>query len=184
MGNKQSYNIIFKSNSARNKAIFLDRDGTLNYDSAYVYKIEDLKILSWVKEWLQILKDLWYNLIIITNQSWIWRWYFTLEDCNKFNKELQKQIWIDFDWIYICPHSPDENCGCRKPKTLLIKKAIRDFDLDIEQCFFIWDKECDIETGINIWCKTILINNNQYECDIEPDFSFNSIFEFALKLKE
>ena len=80
-----------------NKAIFLDRDWTLNYDYSYVYKLEDLKILDWVKEGLEYLKSLWYLLILVTNQSWIWRWYYTLEDCNNFNNKLQKttmnQIW-------------------------------------------------------------------------------------------
>lgn len=183
MDNKlNSQNI--SNNTAKNKAIFFDRDGTLNYDSAYVYKVEDLRILDWVEEWLLKLKNLWYKLIIISNQSWIWRWYFTIEDCNKFNEELQKQLWIKFDWIYICPHTPDEDCKCRKPKTLLIEKAVQDFELDIDQCFFVWDKECDIQTWINTWCRTVLIKNDQYECNIEPDFSFNSVFEFASKLKE
>ena len=167
-----------------NKAIFLDRDGTLNYDWWYLHKIEDVKILEWVKEWLEILKDLWYKLIVISNQSWIWRWYFTIDDCNKFNKELERQLWLNFDWIYVCPHTPEDSCECRKPHTLLIENAVRDFDLDINQCFFIWDKECDIQTWINTWCGTVLIENSQYECHIKPDFSFNSIFEFATKLQE
>jgi len=168
----------------KNKAIFLDRDWTINYDFSYVYKISDLKILDWVKEWLNELKNLWYKLILITNQSWIWRGYYTIDDCNKFNDELQEQLWLKFDWIYICPHSPDDNCECRKPKTLLVEKAIKKFDLDTNQCYFVWDKESDIQTGINAWCKTILIENNQYECNIKPDFSYDSINNFAIALKE
>lgn len=172
------------SNKLKNKAIFLDRDWTINQDFSYVYKIEDLRLLNWAKEGLNALKKLWYKLIIITNQSWIWRWYYTMEDCNKFNEELENQLWIKFDWIYICPHCPNDNCKCRKPETLLVEKAIKDFDLDINQCYFIWDKESDIQTWINIWCKTVLIKDSQYECNIEPNFSFDSIFEFTQTPKE
>jgi D,D-heptose 1,7-bisphosphate phosphatase len=164
--------------------MFLDRDWTINKDFSYVYKIEDLKLLYWAKEGLVKLKILWYKLILITNQSWIWRWYYTMEDCNNFNEELENQLWLKFDWIYICPHIPGDNCGCRKPKTLLVENAIKDFDLDVGQCYFIWDKESDIQTGINVWCKTVLIENNQYECNIKPDFSYDSINSFAIALKE
>ena len=162
-----------------NKAIFLDRDWTINYDYSYVYKLEDLKILDWAKEGLHKLKDLWYKLILVTNQSWIWRWYYTLEECNIFNKELQKQLWIKFDWIYICPHSPDEKCECRKPNTKLIDQAVKDFDLDINQCYFVWDKDSDINTWINVWCKTVLIKNDVYENHIKPDMEVASLQEFS-----
>lgn len=168
----------------KNKAIFLDRDWTINYDFSYVYKISYLKLLDGVKEGLYELKKWWYKLIIITNQSWIWRWYYTIDDCNRFNNELENQLWLEFDWIYICPHSPDDNCKCRKPKTLLVEKAIRDFDLDINQCYFVWDKESDVQTGINIWCKTVLIENNQYECNIKSDFLCSSISKFSTLLKK
>jgi D,D-heptose 1,7-bisphosphate phosphatase len=171
------------NNKLKNKAIFLDRDWTINQDFSYVYKIEDLKLLEWAKEWLNELKNLWYKLIIITNQSWIWRWYYTMKDCNKFNEELETQLWLKFDWIYICPHSPDDNCECRKPKTLLVEKAIKDFNLDINQCYFVWDKESDIETGINVWCKTVVINGSNYKCNIEPDFCVNDLLEFAEMIK-
>ncbi len=168
----------------KNKAIFLDRDWTLNYDYSYVYKLEDLKILNWVKEGLDNLKSLWYLLILVTNQSWIWRWYYSLQDCNKFNDELQKQLWIKFDAIYICPHTPEDNCNCRKPKPQLVKNAIKDFNLDINQCYFVWDKDSDIQTWINIWCKTVLIKNDLYNNTINPDIKVSSLLEFSNILKK
>ena len=167
-----------------NKAIFLDRDWTINYDYSYVYKLEDLKVLDWAKEGLLKLKDLWYKLILITNQSWIWRWYYTIEDCNKFNEELQKQLWIEFDWIYVCPHVKEDNCDCRKPKTFLIEEAVREFNLDISKCYMIWDKESDVQMWINAWCKTVFIKNSVYECSLTPDYKVKNILEFAKKLKK
>ena len=168
---------------SKNKAIFLDRDWTINYDFSYVYKLEDLKILDWAKEGLKNLKNLWYKLILITNQSWIWRWYYTMEDCNNFNNELQKQLWINFDWIYICPHSPADNCNCRKPKNLLIENAVKDFYLDLSQCFFVWDKDSDTQTWINSWCKTVLIKNDIYKNSIKPDIEVESLLEFSNMIK-
>lgn len=166
------------------KAIFLDRDWTLNYDYSYVYKLEDLKILDWVKEGLENLRSLWYLLILITNQSWIWRWYYSIDDCNKFNNELQKQLWIKFDWIYICSHSPDDKCECRKPNTKLVEDAINDFNLNIEDCFFVWDKDSDIQTWINAWCKTVLVKNDIYENKIVADIEINSLIELWNILKK
>lgn len=143
----------------KTKAIFLDRDWTINYDYSYVYKLEDLKILDWVKEGLNYLKSLWFLLILVTNQSWIWRWYYTLEDCNNFNNELQKQLWIKFDEIYICPHTKENNCEYRKPKTLFIDQAIKNFKLDIKNCYMIWDKKSmhDVKQFLSK-TKTILAN--------------------------
>lgn len=178
--NKSVTQNTYKKNQAwKNKAIFLDRDGTLNYDGWYLYKIEDVKILNWVRNWLKKLRKLWYKLIIITNQSWIWKWYYRLEDCNKFNEELERQIWIKFDAIYICPHISENNCKCRKPKTLFVEKAVKNFNLDVCECFFVWDKESDIQTWINAWCKTVLIKNSQYECNLTPDYCIDNLLELA-----
>lgn len=162
-----------------NKAIFLDRDWTINLDNNYVYKIEDLVILDWVREWLDILKKLWYKFIIITNQSWIWRWYYTIEETNSFNKELEKRIGIKFDDIFICPHLESDNCDCRKPKIWNILKAKEKFWLNLEKSYFIWDKDSDIECWKKAWCKTILIKSNQYKNKIKADLEVKNLFEFA-----
>ena len=183
MNKLEVQNISQKEHAWENKAVFLDRDWTLNYDGWYLHKIEDVKVLDWVKEWLEELIKLWYKLIIVTNQSGIWRWYYTIEDCNKFNKELEKQIWIKFDAIYICPHVAEDNCDCRKPKTWLIEKAIKKFNLDIYKCFFVWDKESDIQTGINAWCKTVLINDSKYSCNLIPDYRVNTLYELSKIIK-
>jgi D,D-heptose 1,7-bisphosphate phosphatase len=161
------------------KAIFLDRDWTINLDSEYVYRVENLVLLNGVIKWLQILKNLWYLLIIITNQSGIWRWYFSLDDCKKFNDALERELWIKFDEIYICPHKPEENCDCRKPKIWNILKAKEKFWLNLKDCYFVWDKDSDILCWKNAGCKTISIKNDKYEHIIKADFELNSILEFA-----
>lgn len=124
-------------------------------------------------------------MIIVSNQSGIARWYYALKDTEKFNKELEKQLWITFDDIYICPHNEKDNCTCRKPKIENVLKAKEKRDLDLSQCYFIGDKDSDIECGKNAWCKTVYIKNDihKYTSDLEPDYTVESVEEFAKSLK-
>ena len=105
------------------KAVFVDRDGVITEDIGYVHKIEDFKLVPNAIEGLKLLKD--YKLFIITNQSGIGRCYYKIEDFLNYNKrvlkELQKHI-IKIEKTYYCPHKPEDNCECRKPK---IKCSIR-----------------------------------------------------------
>ncbi len=164
-----------------NKAIFLDRDGTINVDTNYVYKLEDLTIIKGTKEWLEIFKKLWYLLIIITNQSWIWWGYYTIEDTNILNKELEKRLGLQFDAIYICPHTKEHNCNCRKPKTTNILKAKKIYNINLEESFFIWDKESDISCWEKAGCKTVLIQNEQYHYTntTKPDYLTKNVLDFS-----
>ena len=179
--------MLFVKKSMKNsnkKAIFLDRDGTLNYDSNFAYKTEDVIVLPWVKVWLELFKKLWYLLIVITNQSGVARWYYTIEDAEKFNAELEKQLWIVFNEIYICPHHPQDNCTCRKPKLENILKAKKKYNLDLSQSYFIGDRDLDVLCGINAECTTVYIKNgiHEYTSDVNPDYIVESLEEFAQML--
>lgn len=139
----------------KNKAVFLDRDGTVNVDGSYLYKIEDFHYLDGVKEGLKILQNLGYLLIIITNQSGIARGYYSESDHEKLMNWLiedLKKSGIVIAAYYYCPHHPDaeiikfrQNCDCRKPKTGLFKKAIEDFNIDLDKSFLIGDRMRDLE---------------------------------------
>lgn len=164
------------------KAIFLDRDGTINQLKKwqkYVSDVKDVKLWKNVKETLKKLKDLWYKLIVITNQTWVWAWYYTQKQVEEVNREIEKQLWFNFNKIYACYHHPNANCECRKPKTKNIEQAIQDFNIDIKQSYFIWDKEKDIQTWKKVWCKwTILISNEDIKIfDIKPDFIIEDFSE-------
>jgi|SRR3989344_467284 len=143
----------------KNIAIFLDRDGVLVEDIGYHHKIEDFKLISNAIEGLKLFsKD--YKLIILTNQSGIGRGYYTLADFEKFNVHLMEELRkhkIKIEKTYVCPHSPEDNCDCRKPKTKLIKDAAKDFDIDLSKSFMIGDKKIDIEMGKNAGVQTILV---------------------------
>ena len=116
-----------------NKAIFLDRDGTINVDFGYVYKTQELELLPGVAEALRIFQELGYLLIVITNQSGIGRGYFTLEDAEQFNQALAQELekhGVILNDFYTCPHVPEEHCECRKPSPFMVTEAMKKYDID------------------------------------------------------
>ena len=144
-----------------NKAIFLDRDGTINVDYGYVSKIQDFKFIEGAKEGLKILYDLGYKLIVITNQSGIARGYYTEDDAKKvfdyMVSELLKEK-IKIEKVYYCPHLGNE-CNCRKPKLELFYKAQQEFDIDFSLSYAIGDKLRDLEICNKEEVKGYLIGN-------------------------
>lgn len=133
------------------KAIFLDRDGVINLDKAYVSKIEDFEFCEGVFEALTHFQNLGYLLIIVTNQSGISRGYYTEEDFQKLTDWMRKELLhvrIKIDAVYHCPHAPEANCACRKPQSGMFLKAIEDFDIDVKQSWMIGDKPSDIEAAL------------------------------------
>lgn len=155
-----------------NKAVFLDRDGTINVDYGYVYKINDFKFKKGVIEGLKILNDLGYILIIITNQSGIGRGFYKENDFKKLTNymldELKKNG-IFIKKVYFCPHVSEDNCDCRKPGLGMFYNAINEFDIDLDSSFVIGDKLRDLSICDKENVKGILItsdNNSQYICKI------------------
>ena len=146
------------------KAIFLDRDGTINVDHGYVYKVEELELLPGVIDALKLFKEAGFIFIVITNQSGIGRGYYTLEDANKFNKALSKLLAnsnIEITEFYTCPHAPTTICSCRKPSPELINKAIESYNINPSNSYMFGDKKSDIECGENAGVKSFLITENE-----------------------
>ena len=153
-----------------NKAIFLDRDGTINIDYGYVHKIDKFDFIDGAIEGLKILSDLGYLLIIITNQSGIGRNIFSENDFLTLNNHMLKKLvenGINIDKVYYCPHIDSDNCNCRKPKLELFYKAKKDFDIDFNASFAIGDNTRDLEISNISNVKGILLTeeiNNNYIC--------------------
>ena len=171
-----------------NKAIFCDRDGTINYiekNKNFLDNENNVKILSYVKEWLQKFKKDNYLIVVITNQTWVWVWYYTKEQAEHINKKIQKMLWFKIDAIYSCYNKPDKNNGCRKPSPFMVEKACKDLNIDVKQSYFVWDKQKDIQTWINAWCKwTCLIKwNYDIEENIGYDFIADNLLDFYNQLK-
>ncbi len=141
------------------KAIFLDRDGTLNVDKdGYVYKIDDYRLHAGVIEGLRLLKD--YVLFIVSNQSGIGRGYYSEEDMHKFNELMLKELFdsgIKIEKIYHCPHKPADKCECRKPGIKMIEDVKRDFQIDLEKSWFIGDSDVDMQLSQRIGCSGVCL---------------------------
>lgn len=154
-----------------NKAIFLDRDGTINVEKHYLHKIEDFEFLPGVMEGLKILQDAGFLLVVVTNQSGIGRGYYTEEDFAQLNEWMINELkdnGIHISRVYYCPHLPDaaiekyrRDCECRKPKQGMFIQAMRDLDIDLGSSFAVGDKirDCAISESSN--CKGFLIANNE-----------------------
>ena len=156
-----------------NKAIFLDRDGTINVDKAYLSKIEDFEYIPGVIEGLRMLQDARFILIIVTNQSGIARGYYSEEDFLKLNNWMLsdlKKKGIKIAQVYYCPHHPNGkiekykmDCACRKPKLGMYEKAIEAFDIDLSLSFTIGDKIRDSVICEKTSCRGYLISNLEKE---------------------
>lgn len=153
------------------KAVFLDRDGTINVEKSYLFKIEDFEFVPGVINGLKMLQDAGFLLIIITNQSGIARGYYTEDDfliLNNWMLNTLNKYDIHITNTYYCPHHPNAkvekfriNCDCRKPKLALFQRAIRDFNLNLSQSYAIGDKIRDCAICESSDCKGVLIGENE-----------------------
>ncbi|ATV06208.1 D-glycero-beta-D-manno-heptose 1,7-bisphosphate 7-phosphatase [Fusobacterium vincentii] len=158
------------------KAIFLDRDGTINVEKDYIYKSEDLVFEEGSIEALKTFKNLGYILIVVSNQSGIARDYFTEEDLNIFNNnmnEILKKNGVEITEFYCCPHHPDgigeykKVCECRKPNNKMIEDAIKKYNINREKSYMIGDKTSDIGAGLKSNLKTVLVKTGYGLKDME-----------------
>lgn len=143
-----------------NKAVFFDRDDTLIKDSGYMYKLEDLEFFPDTFEVLKNLQNKGYLLFIVTNQSGIGRGFYTEEDMHKFNNHMLnklKEQGIEIKEIAFCPHSPDDDCDCRKPSPKLLNILINKYDIDTNTSWMIGDKKSDCDAGIKANLKTMSV---------------------------
>lgn len=141
----------------KDKAVFFDRDGVLNVDVAYLYKIEKLRWVDGAKEAAAYLTALGYKLFIVTNQSGIARGYYTVEQMQELHAYMRREIAAvggRIEKIYYCPHHKEGvvpeyscDCDCRKPKPGMLLQACTEYDIDKEQSFLIGDGQRDVEAA-------------------------------------
>jgi D-glycero-D-manno-heptose 1,7-bisphosphate phosphatase len=172
--------------SAAAKAVFLDRDGTINVDKEYIFKIKDFAFISGSVKALQLLQDAGFLLIIITSQSGIGRGYYSMKDYNALNRhmlaELKKNK-VKIKKVYYCPHSPEESCKCRKPSTFFIREAQKRYNINLKESYCIGDKTADIKMGKNAGCITILVKTGKAGKDkkfaVKPDNTAKDLYDAA-----
>ena len=135
------------------KALFLDRDGVVNVEKQYLYKIKDFEFIDGIFDLCQHYQELGYMIFIVTNQSGIARKYYTEKDftllTNWILQEFKKRN-ITISKVYHCPHHPKINgeCNCRKPEPGMILAAQEEFDINLSDSLMVGDSERDIEAAI------------------------------------
>ncbi len=145
-----------------NRAVFIDRDGTMAKDMHYCSYPEDFELFPKTSKAIRLLNQNGFKVIVVTNQSGIARGYFTEDTLNEIHQKMKKELAKEgayVDDIYYCPHHPDDNCDCRKPKPKLVLQAVRKHDIDLKNSFVVGDLQMDIALGKAVGCRTILIGN-------------------------
>lgn len=192
--NNDYINGLVESKNLKNKqkAVFIDRDGTINKYVGFLRNIEDFELIPDVGKAIKRINDLGYLAIVVTNQPVIARGEVTIEQLQEIHFKMETLLGLEgayLDAIYYCPHHPHKgfegeipelkiDCDCRKPKPGLLLKAAKDFNVNLNESWMIGDGENDILAGKAAGCKTALIGN----CDFMQDLTVNSLEEFSSKL--
>lgn len=166
------------------KAVFIDRDGTINFNKhGYIYKIDEFEFIPGTLKALRKLTDSDYKVIILTNQSGIGRKYYSQDDYIKLNNwlidTLRKKA-INIDKVYYCPHTDKNNCKCRKPNVGMLINAVKDLDINLNKSWIIGDDIRDIMMGRSANLNTIKIGAKlPANSHLEPHFYVNNLLEAA-----
>jgi len=154
--------------------IFLDRDGTLIYDTGYIGNPDLVDFIPAVLPTLRRFQDEGYRLVVISNQSGIGRGVITQEQYESVARRIADGLSEHGIRVatYYCPHSPDDGCECRKPNPFLLLRAARDLDIDLGRSYMIGDRLTDVEAGAAAGCKTILLAQGESaECRPSPPYA-------------
>lgn len=166
------------------KAVFLDRDGTINEDVGDFCSPDKLVFIPRAFEALRMLQK-GYLLFIITNQSGIGKGFFSENDLLQFNAEFYavlKNEGISIKQIYYCPHTKETNCPCRKPSPYFLKMAKKDCDINLKNSFVIGDHPHDIEMAHKVGAGSVYLltghgRKHQQELSVKPNFIASDIYE-------
>jgi D-glycero-D-manno-heptose 1,7-bisphosphate phosphatase len=153
-----------------NRAVFLDRDGTLIAEKNYLSKVEDVAVYPGAAAALKRLQDAGFKLFIVSNQSGVGRGYFTLADVERVNRhlcELFSQASVRFEKIYVAPEAPDQPSRGRKPSPQFLFDARDEFHLDLSHSYVIGDKLIDLECGWNAGTRKSLLVRTGYGAELE-----------------
>lgn len=165
-----------KSLQHKQKAIFLDRDGTINKYVGFLRKADEFELMDGVADAIRKINESGYLAIVITNQPVIARGEVSFEELEEIHNKMETLLGKEgafLDAIYFCPHHPDKgyegerpelkfNCGCRKPKPGMLLQAAKDFNIDLAKSWMVGDGENDVKAGQNAGCQTALIGSGGY----------------------
>ena len=190
--------IVWRKNLInKQRAIFLDRDGTINKYVGFVRNIDEFELIDGVTEAIRLINESGYLAVVVTNQPVIARGEVSKEELQEIHNKMETLLGKDgayVDAIYYCPHHPDigfegeikelkTDCNCRKPKPGLLIRAAEELNIDLSQSWCIGDSERDVIAGRRAGCKTGIINSGDYigQVDIMAE-SLNSIIKKILEI--
>ena len=179
----------------KQKAIFLDRDGTINKFVGFLRNIDEFELLPGVAEAIKKINNSGYLAIVITNQPVIARGEVTREELAEIHRKMETLLGVEgayLDAVYFCPHHPDRGfegerieykiaCECRKPKPGMLLQAAKDFNIDLSQSWMVGDGKHDISAGKAAGCKTAYISKYR-ENEYYADLVVTSILEFVQRV--
>lgn len=185
--------ISAKNLKNKQKAIFLDRDGTINKYVGFLRNIDDFELIDGVAEAIRKINESGYLAIVVTNQPVIARGEVSFGELEEIHNKMETLLGKEgayLDAIYYCPHHPHKgyegerselkiDCDCRKPKSGMLIKAAEDFNIDLSQSWMVGDGENDVKAGLNAGCKTALIGQGKE--NIGQLVSEKSLLEFVKK---
>ena len=184
-----------KSKNLKNKqkAVFLDRDGTINKYIGFLNNIDDFELIDGVAEAIRIINEAGYLTIVVTNQPVIARGELSMEELYKIHNKMETLLGNKgayLDAVYFCPHHTEKGfsgeipelkikCGCRKPKPGMLLKATEDFNINLSESWMVGDSKTDVIAGEAAGCKTVLIGTEEFGQDI----TVKSLYEFMEKIQ-
>ncbi|HEV3006552.1 MAG TPA: HAD family hydrolase [Pirellulales bacterium] len=165
--------------------VLLDRDGTLNVERHYLSDPDQVELLPNAAHGLAEMARLELGLVVVTNQSALGRGLFDAARLAQIHDRLRDLLWAEgvrLDGIYVCPHLPDDDCLCRKPRPGLVELAARDLGFLPSLAFVVGDKRCDIELGQEVAATTLLVRTGygiEAEADdsLRPDFVVDDLWQ-------
>ena len=190
---KDFNNGVIQAKNLKNnqKAIFLDRDGTINKYVGFLRNINQFELINGVAKAIKKINESGYLAIVVTNQPVIARGEVSYSELDDIHKKMETLLGLEgayVDGIYFCPHHPHKGypgeieklkvvCDCRKPKPGMLLKAAERFNINLEESYMVGDGENDISAGINAGCKTVLLTSD--EKTFGEDIRYNCLLDFV-----
>lgn len=155
------------------RAVFLDRDGTINIEKDYLIDPAEFEFIPGVPQALKRLQEAGFLLVVVTNQSGVGRGYFSLNQVDRLHRHMSQRLrkyGVRLSGIYVCPHHPTAGtgqyltvCNCRKGEPGMLLQAAQELTIDLQQSYMVGDKDADIQAGQAAGCRSILVQTG-YGC--------------------
>ena len=167
--------------SSLQPALFLDRDGVINEECEYLHDPKDLVVITGVAKAIAAVNCRHVPVVVVTNQAGIGRGMYGVEAYHGVNRAIEAVLAksrAHIDAWYFCPHLPDANCPCRKPRPGMLLAAAKDLDLDLGRSLLVGDKVSDLEAARAVGCRTVLVRTG-YGREVEAQLGATNRLQLA-----